>query len=1061
MMKQQRSNVRFTQILVALALIVTLLLVLGLAFFPQAITFNGTPPPVPGDDWPTYLHDPQRSAASGPGEKVISPSNAGQLTRIWRFQTGAGIAASASIVNSTVYIGSWDGYEYALDALKGFQKWKTYLGITTARCVPPVTGITSAAAVVNHVVYVGGGDSYWYALDAFTGAVLWKVFTGDNGANSGYYNWSSPLIYNGYAYIGIASDCDNPLVPGKLLKVDLTSHQVVGTFKVVDDGQVGGGIWTSPALDTAANIIYVTTGTQDKITQTLSQAIIAIDATTMTMKGAWQIPLMQAGTDSDWGSTPTLFTDANGRKLVAAANKNGFTYAFDRTNIGAGPIWERQTSFAGTCPVCGEGSVSSGAFGNGTLYIAGGHTVINGVGYPGSVRAIDPATGKYLWEHGVPDPIVPALVHTNGLIIDGEGPTLEVLDAKTGTRLYSYEIGGDQRYDGDGIYGAPSVSHGEIFIGALDGNVYAFGLDKSPVPPSDPQCLRGWSCQDIGNPGVRGSENFSGNAWSISGGGTGIADISDQFHFISQSVSGDTQIAVQVTQPTTNVSSRAGLMMRQNTDIGSPFYAAFLTSNDGLVVEYRTQFNGGVNVIGSLSTVARPLYLEIQRVGDQFRAAASTDGTTYTLVPGSTVDFVMPARVMEGLAVTSGVTVSAETATYSRVAIGIPHGVPAMPGSITPCPGGWSCSDVGNPELVGSQSLNNGTWTLQGAGIDIWGISDQFHFVSQSLAADGTVSAHVLDPGQGDPSTKMGVMLRAGTDANAPYYAALMTLDQTLEVQYRATPGLNTVVFTSSKITGQIYLRVARWKNIFTTYTSTDGVTWTPLDGSSIEIDISGHVLGGLVVSSLKPGTLSAVTFDSVSTANTADPPPTACPKGWTCADVGYPAPQGSQLFRNGTWTLQGGGFDIFFNKDQFHYVWKTLAVDGFVSAQVLNQGNTDPSAKAGVMLRANTDTSSPFYAVFVTPKNDILVHFRFKQGGMTQEVKLPPATPQLPIYLKIARSGNIFTAYTSPDGFAWTPIAGSSITINTSSTMLAGLAVTSHNPSYLSVVTFDSVFIR
>ncbi len=79
----------------------------------------------------------------------------------------------------------------------------------------------------------------------------------------------------------------------------------------------------------------------------------------------------------------------------------------------------------------------------------------------------------------------------------------------------------------------------------------------------------------------------------------------------------------------------------------------------------------------------------------------------------------------------------------------------------------------------------------------------------------------------------------------------------------------------------------------------------------------------------------------------------------------------------------------------------------------------------------------------------------------MTQEVKLPPATPQLPIYLKVARSGNIFTAYTSPDGFAWRPIAGSSITIDTSSTMLAGLAVTSHNPSYLSVVTFDSVVIQ
>ena len=40
--------------------------------------------------------------------------------------------------------------------------------------------------------------------------MLWKVFTGN--ASAGYYNWSSPLIVNGAAYIGIASNCDKPLV---------------------------------------------------------------------------------------------------------------------------------------------------------------------------------------------------------------------------------------------------------------------------------------------------------------------------------------------------------------------------------------------------------------------------------------------------------------------------------------------------------------------------------------------------------------------------------------------------------------------------------------------------------------------------------------------------------------------------------------------------------------------------------------------------------------------------------------------------------------------------------
>jgi hypothetical protein len=78
------------------------------------------------------------------------------------------------------------------------------------------------------------------------------------------------------------------------------------------------------------------------------------------------------------------------------------------------------------------------------------------------------------------------------------------------------------------------------------------------------------------------------------------------------------------------------------------------------------------------------------------------------------------------------------------VAIGTSGAPPAAPGLTKPCPDGWSCSDVGNPELMGGQSLNNGTWAIEGAGDDIWGISDQFHFVWRSLAGNGTVSAQAI-----------------------------------------------------------------------------------------------------------------------------------------------------------------------------------------------------------------------------------------------------------------------------------------------------------------------------
>ncbi|HET8909808.1 MAG TPA: PQQ-binding-like beta-propeller repeat protein, partial [Ktedonobacterales bacterium] len=173
------------------------------------------------DSWPTFMHDNQRTGASA--DTTLSTSNAAQLGKVWSFLTGGMIASQPAVVNGVVYVGSWDGYEYALDATTGAMLWKTFLGTTTASptCFPSQMGISSSATVQNGVVYVGGGDAYWYALDATTGAVLWKVYTGDNSATGGHYNWSSPLIYNGYAYIGIASVGDCPLVQGQLLQVSL------------------------------------------------------------------------------------------------------------------------------------------------------------------------------------------------------------------------------------------------------------------------------------------------------------------------------------------------------------------------------------------------------------------------------------------------------------------------------------------------------------------------------------------------------------------------------------------------------------------------------------------------------------------------------------------------------------------------------------------------------------------------------------------------------------------------------------------------------------------------
>lgn len=1064
-----RHPVASRLVLGGLAAVVTLAFITSLLF---------TRPPevqadvavIPGDDWPTYLQSPQRGAANG--DSLLAPTTAGNLVKLWATPTGGGIAASASVVKTTAYIGSWDGYEYTLDTLTGVVKWKTFLGQTSVKpCTPQTIGITSSATVAGDAVYVGGGDAYWYALDARTGAVLWRIFTGDNADRTGgHYNWSSPLIIGDFAYIGIASNCDSPLVQGQLLKVDLTTHKVAQVFNVVPDGQVGGGIWTSPAWDAHTNTIYVTTGTQNLASQVLAQSILAIDANTLTLKDYWHLPSAEAGTDSDWGNTPTLMTDRQGRTLVAATNKNGFTYAFDAAHLSAGPIWQVQIARGGECPPCGEGSVSSGAFAQGKLFIAGGNTTISGAGYLGSVRALDPATGAVLWTHGTLAPVIPALAYSNGVVIDGAGTTLEVLDAATGERLYGYAVN-------IGIDAPPSVAHGQIFIGALDGQVYSFGLAGRLQVPSTPDCPSHWTCQDLGQALPAGQESGGGNHWQVSGGGAGIGSYTDQFHFMYEAAQGDFRFTARlhsVGQPPPG--AQMGLMVRQSATPEATSYAVLYEAGKGYFVQYRLGLKASTIVSGSLASSTGPnATVLIQRHGDTFQAAISQDGQHFTLIPGSTVAMALPATVRVGLAVSSNASDALATADFSQIALTgtiQPNLVGPLP--LDPCPARWNCQDSGNPAMVGDQALApDGTWTVTGAGSDIWTNQDQFHFVAQSLSGDATLTARMARQRATDANAKAGVMLRASAAADAPYYAAFLTPGNGLVVQYRATAGLLSYTIvdsdpataaahqqTRAALKPPLWLRVTRWNNIFTTYISTDGRAWQPVPDSSQILTMPDTLLAALAVTSHNTKVLGQATFDHVTIISSAPTAPIACPLAWDCGDIGYAAPPGSQIVSGPTWTLTAGGYEIDHSYDAFHYVWQEVAGNATVSAQVLSEHYKEGVAftKGGVMIRQNNDPSAPYYGIFVMPHQGIVVQYRRAFGGLTGAMHLDG---HLGMFVKATCQWGTCVAYTSNDGSIWQQVPYSAMQVPLTNAVLAGIAATSDDNGSLATITFADVIVR
>jgi polyvinyl alcohol dehydrogenase (cytochrome) len=425
-------------------------------------------------NWPTYLKGPARSGYNGT-EATITGSTVGSLRNRWTARSGS-VSAEPVVSNGVVYYGSWDGYERAVSATNGAMLWLRYIGQTTdGKCSPPSVGVASTATVgtitrggvATRVVFVGGGNHAFYALNAASGAVIWKR---QIGATSSTFLWSSPLFYKGLVYEGVASFGDCPLVRGGIVAIQATTGKVVHTLYTAPSGCTGAGVWGSPAVDRSTGDIYFGTGNANT-TCNEPHAVAVVEAnSSLSLISSWQIPSAQHGPDSDFGSTPTLFT-SGGVPMLGMQNKNGVYYAFNRRSIGSGPVWKTTIAKPGECPQCGNGDISSSAWDGTRLYVGGGNATIRGIKCLGSVQALRPGNGTIIWQNCLTGgPVIAAVTAVPGVVFLGEGGYVKAFGASTGSTLFSYQ----DTNSGSDFWGPASIASGSAYIGNQDGTLFAF-----------------------------------------------------------------------------------------------------------------------------------------------------------------------------------------------------------------------------------------------------------------------------------------------------------------------------------------------------------------------------------------------------------------------------------------------------------------------------------------------------------------------------------------------------------------------------------------------------------
>ena len=368
----------------------------------------------------------------------------------------------------------------------------------------------------------------------------------------------------------------------------------------------------------------------------------------------------------------------------------------------------------------------------------------------------------------------------------------------------------------------------------------------------------------------------------------------------------------------------------------------------------------------------------------------------------------------------------------------------ATPGDAVPPP--WSTADVGQVGLPGGASLANGTFTVAGAGADIWGTADAFRFVYQTLSGDGSVVARVASVQSVAAWAKAGLMIRQSLDPGAAQASIFVTPGKGIALQYRsADGGASANVGTSGS--APRWIRLSRAGSTITAAASVDGASWSTV-GHAVLGTLPPAVIVGLVVSSHDATRRATATFDNVG-FSAALPP--GLPVGWHTADVGSVAIAGSVAASGGTITVKGAGADIWGTADAFRYAYAPLAGDGSIAVRVATVQNVDAWTKAGVMIRQSLDPSAPQASMFVSAAKGLAFQRRRTPAGNSVNTSVPGAAPR---WVKLTRAGQLVTAFTSTDGVAWTQVDRDTIAI--SGTVWIGLAVTSHDASGRAAATFD-----
>jgi len=202
-------------------------------------------------------------------------------------------------------------------------------------------------------------------------------------------------------------------------------------------------------------------------------------------------------------------------------------------------------------------------------------------------------------------------------------------------------------------------------------------------------------------------------------------------------------------------------------------------------------------------------------------------------------------------------------------------GASALSATLAACAGlppSWEQSDVGEVRISGYSLFDGKKFTLEGAGKEIGGTVDSFHFAYVPMKKDSTITARIIRP-MSSQWTSPGAMIRKNLDSDSPHASILLLPHWSGALVSRSSKGGKTQilgatelgethVIKKNRLSTPYWIRIKKSRQTITGFLSADGDKWNEI--GKIKLDFGDQYLIGLPACSQLDKVSTTVTYDSV-----------------------------------------------------------------------------------------------------------------------------------------------------------------------------------------------------